>query len=69
MTALAVTSQSAERTTLSYYSMKAVTFVPLKLGALGICGSRMRSGPRASIASSSVICVASMMAVVVSLVS
>ena len=36
--------------------MKAVTFVPSKVGAPGICGSGMRSRPRARIVCISVIC-------------
>ena len=66
MTALAVTSQFVDFAKLSYFSTKAVTFVPSNLGAPGISGSGMRSAPRASIASSSVICAAFMVAVAVS---
>ena len=69
MTALAVTSQFVDFAKLSYFSMKAVTFVPSKLGAPGMCGSGMRSVPRASIASTSVICAEFMTAVAVSSVS
>ena len=69
MTALAVTSQFVDRAKISYFSRKVVTFVPSKLGAPGICGSSMRSAPRASIASSSMIRVASIVAVSVSSVS
>ena len=56
MTALAVTSQFVNLARLSYFSMNAVTFVPSKLGAPGMCGSGIRSTPRARIASSSMIC-------------